>query len=96
MKVRDSEVYQDTMQELGHRGDGVVVATDTGVDNEHRSLNDFDDQNDEPDIDANVTSIKSGLRDTMLPQHFPTRVERMIPMTPTATVHMLLEPVLAR
>ncbi|MBJ84408.1 MAG: hypothetical protein CMB52_02675 [Euryarchaeota archaeon] len=54
MKVRDSEVYQDTMQELGHRGDGVVVAVlDTGVDNEHRSLNDFDDQNDEPDIDAN-------------------------------------------
>ena len=54
MKVRDSEVYQDTMQELGHRGDGVVVAIlDTGVDNEHRSLNDFDDQNDDPDIDAN-------------------------------------------
>ena len=26
MKVRDSEVYQDTMQELGHRGDDVVVA----------------------------------------------------------------------
>ena len=54
MKVRDSEVYQDTMQELGHRGDDVVVAIlDTGVDNEHRSLNDFDDQNDDPDIDAN-------------------------------------------
>ena len=54
MKVRDSEVYQDTMQNLGYRGDDVVVAVmDTGVDNEHRSLNDFDDVNDEPDIDAN-------------------------------------------
>ncbi|MEE2758791.1 MAG: S8 family serine peptidase [Candidatus Thermoplasmatota archaeon] len=53
MKVRDSEVYQDTMQELGYRGDGVVVAVlDTGVDNEHRSLNDFDDVNDDPDVDA--------------------------------------------
>ena len=53
MKVRDSEVYQDTMQELGYRGDGVVVAVlDTGVDNEHRSLNDFDDVNDDPDLDA--------------------------------------------
>ncbi|MDE0708705.1 MAG: S8 family serine peptidase, partial [Candidatus Poseidoniales archaeon] len=54
MKVRESEEYQDTMQTLGHRGDEVVVAIlDTGVDNEHRSLNDFDDVNDDPDIDAN-------------------------------------------
>ena len=54
MKVIDSDVYQDTMQNLGYRGDEVVVAVlDTGVDNEHRSLNDFDDVNDEPDIDAN-------------------------------------------
>jgi subtilisin family serine protease len=54
MKVRDSEFYEDTAQALGYRGDGVVVAVlDTGVDNEHRSLNDFDDVNDEPDADAN-------------------------------------------
>ena len=54
MKVRESEEYQDTMQTLGYRGDDVVVAIlDTGVDNEHRSLNDFDDVNDDPDIDAN-------------------------------------------
>jgi subtilisin family serine protease len=54
MKVRDSNEYQDTMQALGYRGDDVVVAVlDTGVDNEHRSLNDFDDMNDDPDIDAN-------------------------------------------
>ncbi|MEC8927245.1 MAG: S8 family serine peptidase, partial [Candidatus Thermoplasmatota archaeon] len=53
MKVRDSDVYQDTMQNLGYRGDEVVVAIlDTGVDNEHRALNDFDDVNDDPDIDA--------------------------------------------
>jgi subtilisin family serine protease len=54
MKVRDSEDYEDTAHALGHRGDDVVVAVlDTGVDNEHRSLNDFDDVNDDPDIDAN-------------------------------------------
>ena len=54
MKVRDSNEYQDTMQALGYRGDNAVVAIlDTGVDNEHRSLNDFDDMNDDPDIDAN-------------------------------------------
>ncbi|MFL2977693.1 MAG: S8 family serine peptidase [Candidatus Thalassarchaeaceae archaeon] len=36
-----------------YRGDGVVIAIlDTGVDNEHRSLNDFDDVNDDPDADA--------------------------------------------
>jgi len=35
------------------RGDDVVIAIlDTGVDNEHRSLNDFDDIDDEPDSDA--------------------------------------------
>ena len=32
------------------RGDDIVIAIlDTGVDNEHRSLNDFDDQDDDPD-----------------------------------------------
>ena len=53
MKVRDSEAYEDTAHALGHRGDGVVVAImDTGVDNEHRSLNDFDDIDDDPDTNA--------------------------------------------
>ena len=34
------------------RGDDVVIAIlDTGVDNEHRSLNDFDDADDDPDSD---------------------------------------------
>jgi len=34
------------------RGDDIVIAIlDTGVDNEHRSLNDFDDVDDEPDSD---------------------------------------------
>ncbi|MDP6899401.1 MAG: S8 family serine peptidase [Candidatus Thalassarchaeaceae archaeon] len=53
MKVSDSDVYEDTAHALGYRGDNVVVAVlDTGVDNEHRSLNDFDDSNDDPDLDA--------------------------------------------
>ncbi|MDG1525754.1 MAG: S8 family serine peptidase, partial [Candidatus Thalassarchaeaceae archaeon] len=53
MKVSNSPGYQYSMRALGHRGDDVVVAVlDTGVDNEHRSLNDFDDLNDDPDLDA--------------------------------------------
>ena len=37
----------------GYTGAGIVVAVlDTGVDNEHTSLNDFDDVNDAPDLDA--------------------------------------------
>jgi len=57
MKVRPSDSYSDTAHQLGFRGDGVVVAIlDTGVDNEHRSLNDFDDMNDDPDLDPNSYS----------------------------------------
>ncbi|MBT4406825.1 MAG: S8 family serine peptidase [Euryarchaeota archaeon] len=49
----DSELYFGEAHTRGYRGDGVVVAVlDTGIDNEHRSLNDFDDQNDEPDLDT--------------------------------------------
>ena len=45
-----SDVYAETAFERGYTGDGVVIAIlDTGVDNEHRSLNDFDDENDAPD-----------------------------------------------
>lgn len=51
--ARPSEVYSNTAHELGYTGTGVTIAVlDTGVDNEHRSLNDFDDQNDDPDADA--------------------------------------------
>lgn len=54
MKVGVSGDYEDTPHQFSQRGDGVVVAVlDTGVDNEHRSLNDFDDVNDAPDLDAN-------------------------------------------
>ncbi|MBT6971991.1 MAG: S8 family serine peptidase, partial [Euryarchaeota archaeon] len=49
--ARPSDIYSNTAFEQGYTGSGVVIAIlDTGVDNEHRSLNDFDDQNDEPDL----------------------------------------------
>ena len=51
-----SDVYSASAYERDYTGDGVVIAIlDTGVDNEHRSLNDFDDIDDEPDVD-NPTS----------------------------------------
>ena len=47
-----SEVYSASTYERGYNGEGVVIAVlDTGVDNEHRALNDFDDVDDEPDSD---------------------------------------------
>ena len=52
LRMRPSEVYTATAYERGYSGEGVVIAVlDTGVDNEHRSLNDFDDKNDAPDED---------------------------------------------
>ena len=55
--ARPSEEYSNTAHELGYTGTGVVIAVlDTGVDNEHRSLNDFDDLNDEPNADAKTYS----------------------------------------
>ena len=57
--ARESDVYSNTVFSQGITGRGVVIAVlDTGVDNEHRSLNDFDDVNDEPDLDANSYSDK--------------------------------------
>lgn len=48
-----SEDYTASTYERGYTGEGVVIAIlDTGVDNEHRALNDFDDIDDEPDSDA--------------------------------------------
>ena len=50
--ARSSADYTNTGHDRGYTGSGVIIAVlDTGVDNEHRSLNDFDDQNDEPDLD---------------------------------------------
>ncbi len=49
-RAMPSDIYSETAYERGYTGDGVVIAIlDTGVDNEHRSLNDFDDQDDAPD-----------------------------------------------
>ena len=48
-----SDVYSASTYARGYTGEGVVIAVlDTGVDNEHRALNDFDDIDDEPDSDA--------------------------------------------
>mgnify|MGYP006090960745 FL=1 len=51
-RARPSDVYTATAYERDYIGEGIVVAVlDTGVDNEHESLNDFDDESDEPDED---------------------------------------------
>ena len=43
-KVRDSDVYDETLRDFGYDGSGVVIAVlDSGVDNEHFSLDDFSD-----------------------------------------------------
>lgn len=45
-KVRTSGVYDDSIRGLGYHGSGIVIAIlDTGVDNEHFSLDDFSDNN---------------------------------------------------
>ena len=45
-KVRSSGVYDEAMRGLGYHGSGKVIAIlDTGVDNEHFSLDDFSDNN---------------------------------------------------
>ena len=77
--ARAGELYSNSAHEKGFTGSGVVIAIlDTGVDNEHRSLNDFDDIDDEPDLSAtsyddqkwvagfdatSTTSIKDGTED---------------------------------
>ena len=48
---RQSSTYAHSAHAYGYDGDGVVIAVvDSGVDNEHRSLNDFDDEDDDPDL----------------------------------------------
>jgi subtilisin family serine protease len=45
-KVRTSGLYDETLRGLGYTGSGIVIAVvDTGVDNEHFSLDDFSDNN---------------------------------------------------
>ena len=48
--LKTSDVYLESGHGAGYYGSGIVVAVlDTGVDNEHTSLNDFDDINDSLD-----------------------------------------------
>ena len=52
-RAMPSDVYSASTYARGYNGEGVVIAVlDTGVDNEHRALNDFDDIDDEPESDA--------------------------------------------
>ena len=51
-RAMPSDVYSASTYARGYNGEGVVIAVlDTGVDNEHRALNDFDDVDDDPDSD---------------------------------------------
>ena len=51
-KVRDSDVFDETMRDFGYDGSGVVIAIlDSGVDNEHFSLDDFSDDNNDNEKD---------------------------------------------
>jgi len=56
-RARSSDLYDGEAWPRGYTGEGVVIAVlDTGVDNEHRSLNDFDDIDDEPNLNPNSYS----------------------------------------
>ncbi len=51
-KVRTSDVYDETLRDFGYDGSGVVIAVlDSGVDNEHFSLDDFSDNNNDNEND---------------------------------------------
>ena len=59
-RIQPSDVYSGTVYDRGYDGEGVVIAVlDSGVDNEHRSLNDFDDENDDPKPTGVITLINN-------------------------------------
>ena len=63
-RAMPSDVYSETAYERGYSGDGVVMLFwIPELDNEHRSLNDFDDQDDAPDTNPlSYDVIISGLQ----------------------------------
>ena len=80
-RIQPSDVYSGTVYDRGYTGENIVIAVlDSGVDNEHRSLNDFDDVDDVRDdivkeIEEEITGkkgfYKGGLTDTIAPERGP-------------------------
>ena len=84
--ARPSAEYGNTANELGYYGTGVVIAVmDTGVDNEHRSLNDFDDVDDAPDEDSSSYNDQKWVAGLMQPLPILILMAQPTQMTVTDT-----------
>ena len=89
-RAMPSDVYSASTYERGYYGEGVVIAVlDTGVDNEHRALNDFDDVDDEPDSDATSYNDQKWVAGLMPPLQPPIPTVALTPMTARDTAPTL-------